>query len=89
MIIELGDKVRDKVTGFVGVATARNASFDGTAQYSVEGPVLPDGTLEKSYWFDQGRLELVESRCLAGPTAGSDFKDTDCFEPTDRSGPRR
>lgn len=59
-MIELGSKVRDIVTGFTGVTTARTEYITGCVQYSV----VPkgqnsDGTLKESYWFDEIRLKVL------------------------------
>lgn len=37
MAIKLGSKVKDKVTGYVGVATVQHVHMNGCVQYSVRG----------------------------------------------------
>jgi len=58
MDIKLGDKVRDKITGFVGIATARTEFMNGCIQYVVQGKShknqMPDGI-----GIDEQSLELV------------------------------
>ena len=55
----LGKKVKDKFTGYTGVATNRTEYFPtGIVRYGVEAPAGERGvTLE---YFDEARLELVE-----------------------------
>lgn len=53
-----GDTVRD-VTGFTGVVTARSEFMNGCRRYCVETTGKADDT--KEYWFDEGRLTLVDS----------------------------
>jgi len=50
---QLGDKVKDKITGLQGTVTSRYDSLTGPNRYDVETD-KPSET-----WFDEGRLELV------------------------------
>jgi len=43
--IELGNKVRDAVTGFVGIATARWEFLNGCRQFQITGQVAKDGEI--------------------------------------------
>lgn len=54
----LGKKVRDQVTGFEGIATAKLIFLYGCSQYGVT-PEVKDGKLDDSHYFDEGRLEVV------------------------------
>lgn len=56
---EFGAKVRDKVTGFEGVVTARCEYMTGCIQYVVVPTVDKDGKEGKSTWMDEARMELV------------------------------
>lgn len=56
----LGKMVRDQVTGFEGIATAKLIFLYGCNQYGVT-PQVKDGKLEESHYFDEGRLEVVGS----------------------------
>jgi hypothetical protein len=55
---ELATKVRDKVTGYEGVATARSEFLDGARRVMIER-VTADGKHEET-WFDDARLETIE-----------------------------
>lgn len=66
-MIELGQKVRDVVTGFEGVATSRVEYLNGCVQYAV-APVVNEKDPQKlpdSVYFDVQRLEVVDDGMLA------------------------
>ena len=57
----LGKKVRDKITGFEGVAVAKTEWLYGCIRYGVQGlKVKEDGTLSEAQWFDEPQLTEVE-----------------------------
>lgn len=66
-MIKLGDKVKDTVTGFVGIATAKIEFLNGCVQFHVrptmakpkknETSKYPEGT-----YIDVEQLEVVGSR---------------------------
>lgn len=58
MRIKLGDRVRDVVTEFVGVATTVADHLTGCRRYWVEGKVDDKGN-PVGQWVDESRLEVV------------------------------
>lgn len=58
-MIKLGQKARDKVTGFEGVLTGKAQYLYGCNQYCIVPPAK-DGKVEESHWFDEGRIEFVD-----------------------------
>jgi len=58
----LGKKVRDKVTGFVGVVIARTEWLNGCLRYNVQGPIDKDGKIPESEYIDGDQLEVIEER---------------------------
>lgn len=59
-MIVLGSKVRDRVTGFEGVATSRGQYITGPDRYGVE-PIQPTlGQSPELGWFDEERLEVIK-----------------------------
>ncbi len=62
--IQLGDKVKCKITGFVGTATARVEFINGCVQYNVMGKVGKDNKLaeEATQSIDQGSLEVIKPK---------------------------
>jgi hypothetical protein len=57
-MVSLGRKVRDKVTGFTGIATRRIESLYGSTQVLVESPVAE---------IDEAPTEVVASSSYGGP----------------------
>ena len=62
MKIPLETKVKDKITGFEGVVTARCEYFTGCVLYEVIPLALKDGIPQKEQWLDAQRLEVVEEK---------------------------
>lgn len=58
--IKLGNKVRDKVTGFEGIATAKVEYITGCDQYCVNPGVGKDGEIREGVYIDVMRLEVVD-----------------------------
>jgi len=60
-MIEMGVKVKDKVTGFTGCIIARHIYITGCDVYSVSpGKMLANGDLPQVYDFDEGRLDILK-----------------------------
>ena len=60
MEIELGNKVRDKVTGFEGIATAKIEYINGCIQFCVKPKVKEDGKMPDGEYIDVDELEIVD-----------------------------
>ena len=58
--ISLGDRVKDKITGFTGIATAISDYIDGCQQVLINPPVKEDGSFVSGHWFDAERLAIVD-----------------------------
>jgi hypothetical protein len=58
---QLGDEVRDTVTGFKGIITCRNEWLNGCLQYCVKGKVKKDGSIPEGEWIDEGQLAIVKA----------------------------
>jgi hypothetical protein len=58
----LGEQVKDTVTGFKGIITARIEYINGCLQYCVEPKVDKEGKPQKHQYVDEGQLELVPSK---------------------------
>jgi heat shock protein HspQ len=55
---ELGDMVKDKLTGWVGIVNARAEYRLSTPNYGLVPRTLPgNGTVPKMEWFEETRLE--------------------------------
>jgi hypothetical protein len=58
---ELGQTVKDVLSGFEGLITGRADYLTGCNQYSVSPP-LKDGAWVDGRWFDESRLKLINKK---------------------------
>lgn len=56
----LGDRVRDRVTNYKGIVTARIEHLNGCRQYSVQAGLGEDGKMLDGYNIDEAQLEFVD-----------------------------
>lgn len=62
-MVKLGNKVRDAITGFAGIATGRTVYLYGCAQILITPDRLAeDGKRLDGEWFDEQRVETIEER---------------------------
>lgn len=66
-MVKLGSKVKDSITGFTGVATARAVYLYGCVQVLVQPGKLENGKIVESHWFDEQRLDTVSAAKSGGP----------------------
>lgn len=59
MKIKLGQKYRDKVTGFEGIATGIHEWMTGCNTVTIQPAVDKDGKIPETHGFDENRLEFV------------------------------
>jgi hypothetical protein len=59
---ELGETVKDKVTGFKGVVVGRSNHISGCDTFGVQASTLKDGAPQDPKWFDEPRLESTGKR---------------------------
>jgi len=57
--IKLGDKVRDKVSGFIGIAVAKTEFLNGCIQWSVMPKAGKDGKMPEEVGIDSQSLEVI------------------------------
>ena len=57
--IQLGDKVRCKITGFVGIAVARSEFINGCVQFNVLPKGDKNNKMPEDISIDEQSLELV------------------------------
>jgi len=65
-MIKLGEKVKDSITGFEGVATGRATYLYGCVRVLVESKKLKDGKPIEE-WFDEQRLTQKSEANVGGP----------------------
>lgn len=73
--IELGEKVKDSVTGFKGTVTARAEYLTGCRQYAVTAKTVGNKIAE-SGWYDEDRLldsvkKKTKKKNVGGPQSMS------------------
>jgi hypothetical protein len=54
----LGRLLKDKVTGFTGIAVVKGIHLFGCNTYAL-APAAKEGKLEDAHSFDEGRLEII------------------------------
>ncbi len=60
MIISLGERVRDKISGFEGIAYARSEYLNGCSRIMIAPTKLKDdGSPIEGEWFDTQQVEVV------------------------------
>ena len=60
MEIELGQKVRDTVTGLEGIAIAKIEWLHGCKRVIIQPKAKKDGTVPDNYTVDEPQLEILE-----------------------------
>ncbi len=65
--MQLGDEVKDKVTGFKGVAYARSTYLTGCDHIMVQPKIKKDGTMPEAKWFDEPMIEVVKKNKVKMP----------------------
>ena len=58
-MIKLGQKVRDKITGFEGIATVRTEFLNGCIQYCIKPTQLEKGKMLEGEYVDEEQIEIV------------------------------
>jgi len=65
-MIKLGDKVKDRISGFEGIATGVAEYLNGCTRILIEPVKLDeDGKMLKSIWFDDVQVEIVAKGAFA------------------------
>ena len=60
-MVEMGDAVRDPISGFRGTVTAVMNYLHGCQRGYVQPPVDKDGNYREGIWLDLPQLETVEA----------------------------
>lgn len=80
--LELGDKVKESVTGFAGTITVIADYLTGCSQACVQPATDEKGAWQEARWFDVNRLTKTEARAVVhevktargGPAGGAPTK---------------
>ncbi len=57
----LGMRVRDRITGYEGIASSIGFDLYGCIQVAINPGIQSDGKLGEVIWFDTNRLEVVSN----------------------------
>ena len=68
-MIKLGDKVKDYITGFEGIAIAKVFYLNGCISYQVKSQKLYNGKPLEAEWFDEQNLTTQSKATPGGPQA--------------------
>lgn len=60
----LGDKVKDNITGYTGVVICQSCWINGCNTYGVRSQELKDGLPQEAQFMDEPQLEVVEEKIL-------------------------
>lgn len=60
----LGDRVKDKVTGFEGIVIGKSKWLNNCDTVGVKGKVKEDGTVPEAVWFDEMQVEVIEENVI-------------------------
>lgn len=74
-MVRLGDRVKDDISGFEGIAVARSEYLYGCVRVCVEPMALHEGRLIESQWFDEQRLTKTSLAKAGGPGAIAPGRD--------------
>ncbi len=81
-MIKLGEKVKDKISGFEGIACARSEYLNGCKRILIEPTKLKDdGSTIEGVWFDDQQIELI------GPGINAETKPSGGPQVTPRRAP--
>lgn len=76
MEFKLGNRVRDIVTGFTGIATSKVEYINGCTQYGIKPPVDKDGKMPDTNYIDHAQLEFVDDGIVINQNdTGGDMPD--------------
>lgn len=62
--MKIGDRVKDKISGFQGIVTGIVDYISGCKQALVAPPVDKEKKLVESQWFDVQRLEVIKENAI-------------------------
>jgi hypothetical protein len=70
-MVKLGDRVKDQITGFTGIATGRYEYLYGCVRVSVQAEKLKDGKVADGLVFYEDQLEVIKAGAVTGVAAKS------------------
>lgn len=74
-MIKLGDKVKDSITGYTGIATARTEWLFGCVRWCVQPQTVnKEGKVDDGLMFDEPQLKVIKAGVIesASPDVKAD-----------------
>lgn len=65
--VELGDSVKDRITGFAGVVTGKVEYLYGCKKVLVSPQTLEKGKPAETQWFDEDSVRIVKAGAVGRP----------------------
>lgn len=77
MMVQLGDKVKDTISGFSGIVVAKTEWLNGCVRVTIQPLIGKDGKLPESATFDIEQLVVLKSKASSIPqkVTGGDRPD--------------
>ena len=63
-MVELGDKVKDTVTGYTGIAVCKATYLQGCDRIAIQSPVTKEGKKLDWEYFDEPQLVVVKKKVV-------------------------
>ena len=74
-MINLGDAVRDGITGFTGIVAAKTEWLNGCVRFGIQSRNLAERKPVELQWFDEPQLEVIgrveEGQLISGVVGGA------------------
>ena len=83
--VELGDRVKDRITGLKGIVTGVSEWLYGCRRLSVQPEEAKDAKPAETFWIDEPQAEIVKKAVVTRPVFGDNYKSK---EPPRSHGPR-
>ena len=80
-MINLGNKYKDVVSGFIGIAVSRHSYINGCERITLQPEIDKDGKLPQTETFDSPQLKEIEittikqNNLTGGPEKYSDIRE--------------
>lgn len=71
--VRLGDRVKDAITGFTGIATAYCRNLTGCDDILITTEVSKDQPASKSAWYHVMRVQVIDSNAVGATPIPTDI----------------
>lgn len=62
--VGLGDKVRDRLTGYTGICIAQSEQLFAANRIGVQSETLKDGIPAEAQWFDEPQVQVIKEKAV-------------------------